>query len=126
MGSADYELMKYNLRIYNRYLYQDIGNGNDYYAHEFTKYKGEGENEHMCGAQNIANEFNEFFTNIRLDQPRSINTSNKAPLDSYLDTPCSNSFFFRYTNPTDIVKVICQLKPKSSAGYINISSRLLK
>ena len=33
---------------------------------------------------------------------------------------------FPYTNPTDIAKIIGQLKPKSSSGYDNISSKLLK
>ena len=84
------------------------------------------ENEHVSGAQNIANKFNEYFTNIGPDLARSINTANKAPFDSYLNTPCSNSFLFQYTNPTDIAKIIGQLKPKSSSGYDNISSKLLK
>ena len=83
-------------------------------------------NEHMFGAQNIANKFNEYFTDIGLDLPSSIDTSNKAPFSSYLNTPCSNSFLFQYTNPTDIAKIICQIKPKSSAGYDNISPKLLK
>ena len=68
-------------------------------------------NEHVSGAQNFANKFNEYFTDIGLDLASSIDTSNKAPFDSYLNTPCSNSFLFQYTNPTDIAKIICQLKP---------------
>ena len=40
--SPDYELVKFNLKIYNRYLNQCIRNAkNDYYAREFTKYKGD-------------------------------------------------------------------------------------
>ena len=60
------------------------------------------ENEHVSGAQNIANKLNEYFTNIGPDLARSINTANKAPFDSYLNTLCSNSFLFQYTNPTDV------------------------
>ena len=78
------------------------------------------------GPKNIANKFNEYFTDIGLDLASSIDTSNKAPFDSYLNAPCSNSFLFQYTNPTDIAKIICQLKPKSSAGCDNISFKLLK
>ena len=34
--------MKYNLKIYNRYLNQCLQNAkNGYYAREFTKYKGD-------------------------------------------------------------------------------------
>ena len=151
--SPDYELLKCNFKIYNRYLNQCIRNAKkDYYAREFNKYKGDirktwdilkdilnkkkvkctfpayflSENEHVSGAQNIANKFNEYLTNIGPDLARSINTANKAPFDSYLNTPCSNSFLFQYTNPTDIVKIIGQLKPKSSSGCDNISSKLLK
>ena len=80
----------------------------------------------MSGAQNIANKFNEYSTNIGQDLASSIDTSNKAPFDSYLNTTCPNSFLFQYTDPADIAKIICQLKPKSSAGYDNISSKLLK
>ena len=40
--SPDCELVKYNLKIYNRYLNQCIRNAmKDYYAREFTKYKGD-------------------------------------------------------------------------------------
>ena len=73
---------------------------------------------------NIANKFNEYFTDIGPDLASLIDTSNKAPFDSYLNTPCSNSFLFQYTSPTDITKMICQLKPQSGAGYNNISSKL--
>ena len=42
MDSPDYELMKYNLKIYNRYHNQCIRNvKKDCYACEFTKYKGD-------------------------------------------------------------------------------------
>ena len=80
----------------------------------------------MSGAQNIANKFNEYFTTLGPDLASSINISNKAPFDSYLNAPCSSSFLFQYTNPTDIANIICQLTPKSSAGYDNIPSKLLK
>ena len=141
------------MKVYDRYLNLCIQNAKKYYyAREFTKYKGDirktwdtlkdilnkkkgkskfptyflSENEHVSGAaQKLAN-FNEYFTNIGPDLTCSINISNKAPFDSYLNTPCPNSSVFQYTNPTDIAKIIGQLKPQSSAGYYNISSKLLK
>ena len=48
------------------------------------------------------------------------------PLDSYLKKPCLSSFKFEYTNPDRIENIIGNLKPKSSAGLDNISSKILK
>ena len=131
--SPDHELVKYDLKICNSYLNQCIWNAKkDYYARQFTKYNGDirktwdtlkdilnkkkgksrfsayflSENEHVSGAQNIANKFNEYFTSIGPELARSINIAYKAPFDSYLITPCSNSFLFQYTSPTDIAKII--------------------
>ena len=59
-------------------------------------------NEHVSGAQNIAKKINECFTNIGPDLASSIDTANKAPFDSYLNTPCSDSFLFQYINSTGI------------------------
>ena len=47
------------------------------------------------------------------------------PFHSYLIKPCPSSFGFQYTNPTDVSKIINTIKPKSSAGYDNISWNLL-
>ena len=84
----------------------------DYCAREFTKYKGDisktwdtlkyilnkkkgkfklpayflSNNEHVPGAQNIANKFNEYFTNIEHNIASSTNTSN-APIPSCFNTP---------------------------------------
>ena len=43
-----------------------------------------------------------------------------------LPPPCSASFNFACTNPDDIMKIIRYLRPKSSAGHDNISTKLLK
>ena len=73
----------------------------------------------------MANKFNEYFTNIGPQLARSIDGSNRIPFHSNLTKPCSSSFGFQYTNPTDVSKIINKMKPKSSAGYDNISSKLL-
>ena len=46
--------------------------------------------------------------------------------DSTKKKPCAASFNFVYTKPDDIEKIIRNLKPKSSAGCDNISTKLLK
>ena len=52
--------------------------------------------------------------------------SHKIPFNDYLKSPCQLSFEFQYTNPDSIEKIIGDLKPKSSAGYDNLSSKSLK
>ena len=80
----------------------------------------------ITGTKNIADKFNEYFTEIGPKLAKSINTSNKAQFNSYLTTPCAASFNFAYTNPDKIEKIIRNLRPKSSAGSDNISTKLLK
>ena len=78
----------------------------------------------VIGAINIANKVNQYFTNIGPQLPESIDASNKIPFHSYLTEPCPSSFGFQYKNPTDVSKIINKIKPKSSAGYDNISLKL--
>ena len=76
--------------------------------------------------QTIADKFNEYFTEIGPKLARSIDIANRNPFNFYLTAPCASSFNFDYTNPDDIGKIIRNLRPKSSAGYDNISTKLLK
>ena len=55
-----------------------------------------------------------------------MDTSHKIPFDNYLKSPCKLSFQFQYTTPDSIENIIGDLKPKSSAGYDNLSLKLLK
>ena len=55
-----------------------------------------------------------------------MDTSHKIPFDNYLKSPCQLSFQFQYTTPDSIENIIGDLKPKSSAGYDNLSLKLLK
>ena len=80
----------------------------------------------ISGSKTIADKFNEYFTKIGPELARSIDTSHKIPFDNYLNSPCQLSFQFQYTTPDSIEKIIGDLKPRSSAGYDNLSSKLLK
>ena len=151
--SDEYELLKHNLKIYNSYLNQCIRTAKkDFYYNEFSKYKNDirktwdtlkevinkktfksdfpaiflHDGVEITGSKNIADKFNEYFTEIGPKLARSIDTVSKAPFDSYLTTPSAASFNFTYISPADIVKIIRNLRPKSSAGYDNISTKLLK
>ena len=75
--------------------------------------------------KNITDKFSEYFTEIAPKLTKSIDTANKPPIDHYLTTPCAASFNFDYTKQDDI-DILWSLRPKSSAGYDNISTKSLK
>ena len=151
--SPEHKRMEYNSKTYNGYLKQCIRTAKrEYYVHEFTKYKNDIRKTwdtlkdiintkksksdfppyftdlgiKISGSKTIADKFNEYFTKIGPELARSIDTSHKIPFDNYLKSPCQLSFQFQYTTPDSIEKIIGDLKPKSSAGYDNLSSKLLK
>ena len=151
--NSEYDLLIYNLKIYNGYLNRCIRTAKkELYHNEFNKYKNDirktwdtlkeiinkkafksdfpscfvHEGIEITGTKNIADKFNEYFTEIGPKLAKSINTANKAPFNSYLTTPCPAAFNFAYTNPDDIEKIIRNLRSKSSAGCDNISTKLLK
>ena len=151
--SSDHMLLKYNLKLYNGYLNGCIRAAKkDYYTREFIKYKNdirktwdtlkdiinkkksksefpphfsEGDTK-VIGAKNIAEKFNEYFTGIGPNLANEIDVSNKSPFETYLRAPSPSVFYFQYTEPKHVEKLIHSLKPKNSAGHDNISSKLLK
>ena len=117
--NGEYELLKYNLKIYNGYLNRCIRTAKkEFYYNEFNKYKNDirktwdtlkeiinkktfksdlpssfvHEGVEIIGTKNIADKFNEYFTEIGPKLAKSINTSNKAQFHSYLTTPCAALF----------------------------------
>ena len=81
--------------------------------------------KYVCGAKNIADKFIEYFTEIGPSLASEIDVSNISPFNTYLTSPWTSSFHFQYTNPSGILKIIQGLKPKSSAGYDYLSSKIL-
>ena len=151
--NGEYDLLMHNLKIYNNYLNQCIRSAKkEFYHNEFSKYKNDirktwdtfkeiinkktfksdflscfvQEGVEITGSKIIADKFNEYFTEIGPKLARSIDAANTVPFNSYLINPCAASFNFAYTNPADIAKIIRNLRPKSSAGHDNISTKLLK
>ena len=147
--NGEYDLLKHNLKIYNGYLNHCIRAAKkEFYHNEFNKHKSDirktwdtlkeiinkktfksdlpssfvHEGVEVMGLKNVADKFNEYFTEIGPKLAKSIDTANKAPFNLYLTTPCAASFNFVYTKPDDIEKIIRNLKPKSSAGCDNIST----
>ena len=59
--------------------------------------------KYVSGAKNIADKFNEYFTDIGLSFASEIDVSNKSPFNTYLTFPCTSSFYFQHTNPSGIL-----------------------
>jgi hypothetical protein len=84
--------------------------------------------------EDIANAFNEYFISVAQTIINDLNKdSNKTLTDinplRYLDNKYTSTFEFikwHYTTTTDIRKIIKSLKTKSSYGYDEISTRMLK
>ena len=75
----------------------------------------------------IANEFNEFFANIRSKLAETIyNKSTNNTYNSYLKNKSTHTFTFKLTSEEMVTKVINCFKLKRSAGYDSISTELLK
>ena len=74
----------------------------------------------------MANEFNNFYANIGPQLASAIDTSNKAPFDSYLKSPATSNFKFEPYTIDDTTKLIASLKTKTSTGNDGISVQLLK
>ena len=83
--------------------------------------------QQISGVKNIADKLNEYFTQIGPSLANLIEISNKATFDTYLKKPnfSESSFQFEYTDAPSLQK-IKNLKPKSSTGLDNISSKLLR
>ena len=153
IDSPEYETYKHNLKMYQGYLNQCIRTAKkEYYVNEFIKFKNDirktwdtlegiicknkmkseyprnfiDRGQQIAGDKNIADNFNEYFTQIGPCLANSIAISNKATFDTYLKKPNSSSFQFEYTDVPSVQKIIKNLKPKSSAGHDNISSKVLR
>ena len=153
--NGEYDLLKHNSKIYNNYLNQCIRSAKNSksftimnLANIKTTFERHGihwkklstkktfksdfpscfvqEGVEITGSKIIDDKFNEYFTKIGPKLARSIDAANKVPFNSYLTTPCAASFNFAYTNPNGIGEIIRNLRPKSSAGHDNISTKLLK
>ena len=74
----------------------------------------------------IANEFNNYYTQIGSTLATSIIQPDSKHYSDYLLMPSETNFNFQLINEQIITKVIDSIKPKSSYGINGISSKLLK
>ena len=69
--------------------------------------------------------FNNYFSKIGIQTSQNVPPSNKGFRD-YMPRPVLNSMFIEPVLPSDVLSVATKLKPKSSCGHDDISTKLLK
>lgn len=82
-------------------------------------------NKTITQPQDICNAFCDYFTNVGPDFASRIGKS-KYDHKHYMRKRNAQSMFMNPTDPEEIFRLISNLKPKSSSGHDNISSKLLK
>jgi len=79
----------------------------------------------ITDAEHISNVFNKYYTN--LGQSLANKIPNHALSESTMpDISQPQSFFFVPTTPEEVIKVIQIMKPKTSCGFDQINSKILK
>ena len=152
-NSNQYLSLKTNLKNYNTILQKMIRKAKHSYHHDlFAKFQNDSKKTWLhinsilgrkkCSKEladffviknvptydklKIANKFNSFFTEVgpsfssKIPQPDGLNYK------QYLKGTISSRFNFELVKNDEILKIIKKLKPKTSCGYDDISSKLLK
>ena len=76
--------------------------------------------------QDIANEFNNFFSTVGQKLADGIDSSNLPPVSSFLGRKPDSVFHFMPTTPDRINKILKNMEPKHSSGVDGITSEILK
>ena len=83
-------------------------------------------NEKINKDQHIANEFNEYFSNIASIALEKLNKTPKNHFSSYLYNSCETTLYFAPTNESEIINVVKSFKNSYSTGFDELSTSLLK
>ena len=139
------------LKVKNKYFYLINKKKKDYYQKRFTKYQSNlkkiwqtineilGRTKHktlktytiirndkvMHEPFEIANAFNEHFSNISSTLTSQLPTATTTSQD-YLTSPITSTMFFFPTSPKEIKLTISSLKSKLSAGWDGLPSIVIK
>ena len=73
----------------------------------------------------IAEGFNNFFSNIGIQTSHNVPASNKS-FSSFMPKSLENSIFLSAVAPSEVLNFSKKLKPKLSSGHDDISTKLLK
>ena len=153
INDTAYNLKKQNLQNYNCILKKCIRNAKRiYYFSCFDKFKNDikktwqtiknitsrnsksndipdylkinGEN--ISNPTIIASEFNKFYVNIGPSLANNIIPPPNKSFKDYLSTTIDQEFKFEMINEMQVMKIIKDMKPKSSYGIDELSNKLLK
>ena len=83
-------------------------------------------NKYIRDEKEMADYFNNNFTDIGMSLTSKIDTTAKYPFQHYLRTPITSKCNLQNTNTNEILDVINKLPTKTSSGHDQISSRILK
>ena len=88
---------------------------------EFFKVDGK-----ILKKKEIANTFNNFFTNIGPSLASKISATGNKTYKTFLNTPCTHNFTLSAITESEVIKTIDKLPSKTSSGVDGISPVLLK
>jgi hypothetical protein len=153
VSHALYDTLKNNLCVYNKILKKNIKLAKkSYFESCFSKYRNDMRNTWstikdvlnkqketntppkefyledtiVSNPKDIANAFNNYFINIGPQLATNIVQPDNIAFSDYLITPTDHTFDFQRVTTTEVMKVIDNLKNKTSSGLDNISNKLLK
>lgn len=153
IDSTIYQTLRTNLSNYNKVLRNLIRSAKkSYYESCFTKFRQDikktwntiksilnrnpNKKEFPCkflingtyvtDKQDIANQFNEYFTHIGPNMSSNIILPQNQSFEDYLQTPTHQNFVFEKVDQDTVSNIIDKLKPKASSGVDCVSSKLLK
>ena len=153
LESPLYPQLSTNLKTYNKILKKLIREAKKtYYENIFSKFKNDVKNTWLTikslissskdknkmpdyfnvnnriitDSREIAEEFNKFFINIGPQLATQIPQDNNITFQSYLNSPCHTTFNFSPVQQEDVIKIINELKSKSSFGFDRLSTKILK
>ena len=140
--------IKTNLKAYNKILRHSIEQAKTiYYQQKLTKYTNDIRNtwkvikevtnktttktqlpeffkvdgKILTEKKDIANKFNNFFTNIGPSLASKISATGNKTYKAFLNTSCTHNFTFSAITESDVIKAIDKLPSKTSSGVDGIS-----
>lgn len=76
--------------------------------------------------KDIANGFNDFFTNIGPKLANKINTSNNTNIRDFLKNPQQQTMFLHPVDKSELVNTVKLIKSKTSLDYLGLNMRTIK
>ena len=121
--TEQFELNKHNMKTTWKNINNLLNRQND--KSNFPEFFLDNNNTKVTNPQNIANEFNNFYVNLGPQLAQNIPATHSTT-ESTNTNNIPHSFYFTPVTPMEILKIVQNLKPKTSSGFDDISPKLLK